>query len=279
MVFNITGISAFGIMGLDITIRNLKHQPRLITWYQAVAEYMENVPNGTLFLGLRLQDKGEDLAADKKLADDLFQTLRDMKINFLVLVTHNAEEKGNTSCTTIPVSSWSAKVYKDATAPALEHMLKFLEYGLRSEKAIEVALSSTLAMMTFRMKAPILKPVHFGDKCESGNAQFFYAYCFKVIPNEQEHTESVTALGFEGNQLWSFETPQTVEKKIRRFVFDLDDKVFRRVGWAFFDLGMEAYNNSICPVKNTITKNFPRLAVAKPILTENRNRRFNVKIK
>ncbi|XP_054926024.1 uncharacterized protein [Dermacentor andersoni] len=133
--------------------------------------------------------------------------------------------------------------------------------------------------MSFQLNAPVNKPVKFGDKCGGGNAQFFYAYCFKVIPNQQEHTQSMTALGFEGNQLWSFETPKTVEKKIRMFVFDLDDKVFRRVGWAFFDLGLEVYNISICPVKNATTANFPRLAVAKPVLTENRNRRFSVRIK
>ncbi|KAL1443540.1 hypothetical protein MTO96_030302 [Rhipicephalus appendiculatus] len=153
-------------------------------------------------------------------------------------------------------------------------MLKFLEFGLKGEKTIEVALSSTLTFVLFEMKTVVQKPIQFGEKCLSSNPQFFYEYCFQKVPNEEVDEDSMTTVGFDGTMLFSFETPDTIEKKIRKFVIDLDDKVYRRVGWAFFDLSMEVYNRSACTV-SSISKNFPRLAVAKPILLENRNRKFN----
>lgn len=154
-------------------------------------------------------------------------------------------------------------------------MFKFLEFGLKGEKTIEVAMSSTLSFVGFEMEAPVRKPVQFGKECVRSELLPFHEYCFEKVANEQEDADTMTALGFDGTELFSFETPETIEKKIRRFVIGLDDKVFRRVGWALFDLAQEIYNQSVCIEKNTISRNFPRLAVVKPILLENRNRIFD----
>ncbi|KAK8787930.1 hypothetical protein V5799_022294 [Amblyomma americanum] len=92
-------------------------------------------------------------------------------------------------------------------------MFKFLEFGLKGEKQVEVALSSTLALMTYQMKKKVTSPVKFGEPCVRRHAQHFTAYCLEKLPGEQEHSDSVTAVGFDGTTLFTFETAATVEKK------------------------------------------------------------------
>ncbi|KAK8761242.1 hypothetical protein V5799_027492 [Amblyomma americanum] len=155
-----------------------------------------------------------------------------------------------------------------------EHIFKFLQNGLKGERTLEVALSSTLVFMGFWLEEPVKKPVKFGTHCEANHPEQFVAYCLSQVPNERKHGASLTATGFNDTTLFSFETPHTIEAKMRRFVMPLDDKVFRRVGWAFFDLAYEVYNRSACIVNNTVSQIFPRLTAGKAVLDENRNRKF-----
>ncbi|XP_037529386.2 uncharacterized protein LOC119406726 [Rhipicephalus sanguineus] len=181
---------------------------------------------------------------------------------------------GSTSCISTPISSWKASAYHDPTKPALEHMLKFLEFVLKEEKELEVALSSTLVFMGYTMKKAATKPVNFGGSCLGNHPQPFYGYCLTKLPDVEEHADSMTAVALDGTVLFSFETADSVTKKMRRFVLDLDDKVYRRVGWAFFDLAYEIYNTTFCAAGSAITSNYPRLYAAKAVLDENRNRKF-----
>ncbi|XP_075526538.1 uncharacterized protein LOC142558267 [Dermacentor variabilis] len=209
--FNASGFTVFGTMGLEKKIMDLKHEPALIKWYQALTGIQQRVPNATLFLGVRVLDDGKLLSTKKNLAKDLFQTVRDMKVSLVIFVTHNAFSMGNTSCTTVPVSSWSANA--QPAGPALEQMFKFLEFGLKGEKTIEVALSSTLSFVMFEMKNAVKGPVKFGEKCVRSELLFFHEYCFEKLANEQEDVDTMTALGFVGTALFSFETPKTIEMK------------------------------------------------------------------
>ncbi|XP_065308309.1 uncharacterized protein [Dermacentor albipictus] len=266
---------SIGVMGLVKKANEFTHDPKLANWYKALAASVKNLPNVTIFLGIKLKDKGHDLATKKILAEQVFRTAKDMKVTLLVLVTHNVEHMGNTTCAAVPISSWKARAYNGPTKPALEHMFKFLEFVLRGEKELEVALSSTLVFMGYAMRNAVAEPVKFGEACQGNRAQPFYAYCVAKLPNEREHQDSLTAVGFNGTSLYTFETKASVEKKMRRFVLSLDDKVFRRVGWAFFDLSYEVYNKNYCTVSGVVTEDFPRLTAAKTILEENRNRKFN----
>ncbi|XP_077498022.1 uncharacterized protein LOC144108726 [Amblyomma americanum] len=260
-------LSAFGTMGLERSVQDIAHDPKLVAWHKSLAHFVKTLRNGTLFLGLRLIERGADLSSKQKLATDVFQTLRDMEVKLLVLVTHNIADMGISSCASLPVSSWSAKVYQDPTKPALEHMFNFLKFALMGETKIEVALSSTCVFMAFRMKKAVSGPIKFGEGCVANYPLPFEARCIKKPPNEQEHGDSLTAVAFSGTTLYSFETAESVKKKLRRFIMPLDDLVFRRVGWAFFDSAFETYNN--CSGQS-----FPRLTAAKEILEENRNRKF-----
>ncbi|KAK8772723.1 hypothetical protein V5799_024033 [Amblyomma americanum] len=156
-----------------------------------------------------------------------------------------------------------------------EHVFDFLVSGLKGEQEVEVVLSSTLVFVAYQMNEPVVKPVRFGERCVRNYLQSMEAYCLQKLLNEEEDADSVTAVAFNGDTLFSFETPKTVENKMRRFVFALDDKVYRRVGWAFFDLAFEIYNEALCPVKSNTSNKFSRVAVAKPILEENRKRKFD----
>ncbi|KAL1429308.1 hypothetical protein MTO96_016356 [Rhipicephalus appendiculatus] len=153
-------------------------------------------------------------------------------------------------------------------------MFKFLEFVLKGEKQLEVTLSSTLVFMGYVMKKAVTKPVHFRETCLANHPHPFYGYCLDKLPDVEEHADSMTALAINGSVLYSFETAASVNKKMRRFVLGLDDKVYRRVGWAFFDLGYEIYNTSLCAAGSAITGNFPRMYAAKAVLDENRNRQF-----
>lgn len=270
-VFSEAGLSLLGCMGLEREVAVFTHEPKLFLVYQNLKSYVSTRPGSKLFLGLKLMDKGKDLVSKDRVAKDLFNYLRSMSVDLLVLVTHNVDDVSR-PCTSMPVSSWSADVYQDPTRPALEEVFKFLEFGLMGEKEIEVALSSTLAVMTYEMKATVARPVMFGEPCIRRYLQSFNALCLEQVPNQQEHSDSLTSLAFNGTTLFSYETAATVEKKMRRFVMPLTDKLYRRVGWAFFDLALEVYNHTICKVKNAIPHNFPRLVPAKALLEENRQR-------
>ncbi|XP_072140480.1 uncharacterized protein [Dermacentor andersoni] len=199
-----------------------------------------------------------------------------MKVNLLVLVTHNVRDMEQSSCISEPVSSWSSKAYKNKERLALEQIFKFLVAGLRERTTMEVALSSTLVLVSFHMKKPVSKPVEFGEPCVRNYRMHMERYCVDALPNVQIDDDSLSAVGFHGDTLFSFETPESIEKKMRRFVTPLDDVVFHRVGWAFFDLAFEIYDEASCPSNGSVTMSkFARVAVAKPILTENRERTFN----
>ncbi|XP_077497957.1 uncharacterized protein LOC144108648 [Amblyomma americanum] len=275
-VFAEAGLSAVGVMGLVRKVEEFTHEPRLVAWFKEVASFAAKLPNvtGTLFLGLKLKDKGADLSSKPKLAKDVFRVVNKMEVKLFVLVTHSASETGESSCVSQPVSSWSSKVYENSSSPALEPMFKFLESGLIHETELEVALSSTLALMTFNMKQPVGSTGQFGKRCTRSAAMPFDATCLPNRPSPHEHASSITAYSVHGTMLSSFETAATVDKKMRRFVMDLDDKVYKRVGWAFFDLGFEVYNKSACQVKDAVAQDFPRLNAGKLVLEENRNREF-----
>ncbi|XP_049513341.1 uncharacterized protein LOC125940801 [Dermacentor silvarum] len=198
-----------------------------------------------------------------------------MKVKLLVLVTHNVRDMDKASCISEPVSSWSSKAYKNTTRPALEHIFKFLEAGLRGEKEIEVTLSSTLVFVLFRMKNPVSKPLKFGEPCVRNHRMSMERYCVDGPSNVQIHADTLSAVGFDGDRLFSFENAESIAKKMRQFVMPLDDKVFRRVGWALFDLAFEVYDADSCRANETTATKFSRVAVAKPILRENRMRKFN----
>nr|XP_054924939.1 uncharacterized protein LOC129383932 [Dermacentor andersoni] len=270
------GLSAIGVMGLVRKVMDFTHEPKLVAWFQALSVFASRITNGTVFLGLRLNDKGEDLASKDKLAKDVFETVKKMKVNLLVLVTHNVRDMEQSSCISEPVSSWSSKAYKNNERLALEQIFKFLVAGLRERTTIEVTLSSTLVLVSFHMKKPVSKPVEFGEPCVRNYRMHMERYCVDALPNVQIDDDSLSAVGFHGDTLFSFETPESIEKKMRRFVTPLDDVVFHRVGWAFFDLAFEIYDEASCPSNGSVTMSkFARVAVAKPILTENRERTFN----
>ncbi|KAL1455808.1 hypothetical protein MTO96_027747 [Rhipicephalus appendiculatus] len=110
---------SLGVMGFVKTVLDFAHYPELTAWYKNLAASVTNHPNVTIFLGIKLKEKGDDLATKSNLAADLFRAAKDMRVALLVLVTHNVEAMGNNSCTTTPISSWKASVYKDPTKPAL----------------------------------------------------------------------------------------------------------------------------------------------------------------
>ncbi|KAK8774531.1 hypothetical protein V5799_010941 [Amblyomma americanum] len=63
------------------------------------------------------------------------------------------------------------------------------------------------------MLKKVTSPVKFGEPCAARYAQPFSVYCLEKPPSEQEHSDSLTAVGFNDTLLFTYETAATVDKK------------------------------------------------------------------
>ncbi|CAN7976798.1 unnamed protein product [Ixodes persulcatus] len=153
----------------------------LYSFVQSLTTVTKGFGNRSLvFLGLKIQDAGNKISADKTLANDLFSTLKDIGITLFVLITHNVEEQAGNKCAFVPISSMSDAAYKDKSLPAL----------------------------------------------------------------------------------------------MEKVVFPVDDKAYRRPGWALFDIQVEIYDDVLCQRNISKPAVFARIIAAKNILEKNRKRTF-----
>ncbi|KAL3214209.1 hypothetical protein MRX96_034979 [Rhipicephalus microplus] len=94
----------------------------------------------------------------------------------------------------------------------LETIFKFLEFVLKAERQLEVALSSTLVFTGYAMKRAVTKPVKFGKSCWANWPH--HGYCLDKLADVEEHVDSVTALAINGSMLYTFETAASIDKKV-----------------------------------------------------------------
>ncbi|CAN7986404.1 unnamed protein product, partial [Ixodes hexagonus] len=118
--YNESGIGSYGTLGLPRNVSSFKFDQPLKNWYESLTAAAQGFSTTSLvFLGLKIQDEGKKISTDTSLANDLFTTLKEMKITLFVLITHNVESQSGADCAFVPISSMTDAAYKDKTLPAL----------------------------------------------------------------------------------------------------------------------------------------------------------------
>ncbi|KAM7295404.1 hypothetical protein ISCGN_024904, partial [Ixodes scapularis] len=274
LTYKDSGIGSYGTLGLPRTVQDFKFQEPLKNWYKSLTTVTKGFGNRSLvFLGLKIQDAGTKISADKKLANDLFSTLKDIGITLFVLITHNVEEQAGDKCSFVPISSMYDAAYKDKSLPALEHAMKLVTAGL-AVYPVEVAFSFSMVYLAYRMKTTVKADSKKQGACVHNAPMTFDTYCIEPAPNEKVDSDSLTASNYQGTTLRTYETVETITKKMEKVVFPVDDKAYRRPGWALFDIQVEIYDDVLCQRNISKPAVFARLIAAKNILEKNRKRTF-----
>ncbi|CAN7944310.1 unnamed protein product [Ixodes pacificus] len=124
-----------------------------------------------------------------------------------------------------------------------------------------------MVYLAYRMKTAVKADSKKQGACVHNAPMTFDTYCIEPAPNEQVDSDSLTASNYQGTTLRTYETMEKV-------VFPVDDKAYRRPGWALFDIQVEIYDDVLCQRNISKPAVFARIIAAKDILEKNRKRTF-----
>lgn len=86
--------------------------------------------------------------------------------------------------------------------------------GLK-EYPVEVALSFSMALIEFTLTTPITTPVVYMKPCSRIAVSSFEGYCIGSAMKEHIDNATMTASMYSGTSVRSYETADTVTKKVR----------------------------------------------------------------